>query len=250
MDRHDGAAVPVPGASALPDGATALPGGATHGVEPVRWAWGEAPPPPSSGLPVWAAALIGVVSTLVLSAIVAAVAVPVLLDQRAGTGALSVRLPARVAGHARVHGSYVDGEARSFAGDARDWARSYDTAGYGRADDPQVMVYAGALRSPQDASAQKTDLDDAQDGWREDDDDPPAQIHDVAGTEHLVVFRCADFEDWVECVGTGEQAYVDVYVEHEVDDAEQTALDLGERAFVRATRSGEEPGPVTTAAGR
>ena len=219
-----------------------------HGVDLGGRQGGSRSAAPARGLPVWAAALIGIGSTFVIGCILAAVAIPVVLDLQTTDGALTVRLPGSVAGYDRVTSSYTEKEARSFASDADSWARSVDTAGYGSADAPEVMVYAGALSEEQVTADEEQDLDDAEESWRKDgdEDDQPAGIHDVKGTDHLAQLRCASFDYWVECVGSGPWAYVDVYVDHTVADAERTALDLAEQAFVSAD---DEPSTGKLAAG-
>jgi hypothetical protein len=115
----------APPAPVLPDNVylgpppgTVLP--APTGAVPLGWSqpgYGYGPPPPRSGLPLWLVALIATVMAVVILGILAAIAIPVFLNQRAKSQwqATRVVLPGSVAGLDRITGAQADALIKSMA---------------------------------------------------------------------------------------------------------------------------------------
>jgi hypothetical protein len=129
-----------------PPPGTVLP--APTGSAPPAWnqpGYGYGPPPPRSGLPLWLVALIATAMALVILGILAAIAIPVFLNQRAKSQwqATSVALPGSFAGLDRLSGTKVDALIKTMA---QPPIEAKDVGAYGTLG-PDIVVVV-AIKSP------------------------------------------------------------------------------------------------------
>jgi hypothetical protein len=123
---------------------TALLGAAPPGWTHTGNGYGP-PPAPRSGLPLWLVALIATAMALVVLGIVAAVAIPVFISQRAKSqwDATTVLLPGSVAGLDRLTGTKVDALIKTMAEPP---IQAKDVGAYGTLGPKIVLVMA--IKSP------------------------------------------------------------------------------------------------------